>query len=152
MTNSTSTPSGIGTVILAEWIAKLREEGLPQTKGVLMNADGGMCCLGVLSVLANVDHTHQDNDLDHVFNFTGYEDKLEGENSEPADILVSCSCQPTYAFLKAVDPRLVSLQLPLDPTYAGGQTESSLVNVLMWMNDDGSSFAEIADLIEEKLS
>lgn len=118
--------------IKKRWIKALRSGKYKQTKGVLHNEDG-FCCLGVLCDLVKKE--------------LKLEWKLSETRSDVYDIPVYTICRgkcyhlprkvADYAKLKQTDP---SVSIDRHDVY-------SLANA----NDEGFTFNEIADIIEEKL-
>lgn len=112
------------------WVAALRSDEYPQSRGELRARDG-YCCLGVLTDLAVKAGVGvrwwQDGD-----GFYGVE-RLEGGLCYPEDGLVLAPVVRDWAGLDANDPSI------------GGKSLSDL--------NDGEclSFDEIADLVEENL-
>jgi hypothetical protein len=110
--------------IRAQWCAALRSGEYQQGRGQLRRHDG-YCCLGVLTDLAikagapTVLLSWDDED----------EDGLSVEGELPDDVRV-------WAGLADNDP-------VLDPGEPG-----ALWHTAAWHNDNGESFAEIADLID----
>lgn len=117
--------------IKEQWVAALRSGDYPQGTGHL-NYDGEFCCLGVLCELAAkagvVGRTTNDSGI-HV----QYGDSLAGEDEEfPSDPILD------WAELSTGNPVLSDghhLKLPAS----------------VWNDDEGASFAEIADMIEASL-
>lgn len=108
--------------IKAEWVADLRSGEYKQGRGHLRNADGTFCCLGVLCDGARR-HGLGDWDDNGYFNS---KDLSEGN--------------------EALLPKFVA-------DWAGLDTDNpdlGLYNAT-GLNDTGSSFAKIADLIDEYL-
>lgn len=118
--------------VKARWVEKLREPGLPQTKGALNRPepDGsipqGFCCLGVLceiaveeGVVARRVHPRS----------VGY-----GEQGNIGVLPVEVE---VWAGLDSCDPSWIDDEL-------GRSTLSS-------RNDNGTPFAELADIIEKEL-
>lgn len=113
------------------WVAKLREPGLVQSKH-LLNDGRGMCCLGVLcnvhnKVVGETDWEEPDEDRDYVRYLGAYE-------------LLPGSVK-SWAGMRSLDGTVVGDKSPL---LVGGEAYGDLASA----NDDGRTFAEIADAIE----
>ena len=113
--------------IKAKWLAALRGGKYKQTAGVLRD-ERGMCCLGVLIDVVDPKGWKQDRD-NCIFSYDG-EDQL-----------------PTAAFCKRV-----GLPAPVPKYVSKYGTCTTITDKLAEMNDDdGKSFTEIADFIEDVL-
>jgi hypothetical protein len=131
--------------VKAKWVAALRSGEYAQTRGYLHRARSGYCCLGVLceiavaeGVIEKGDYPYADDDEVHYGpegegSTTGLPDEVQvWAQIEGEDPLVR---RPEYA---RVNEYLVG-------TGRGGET------TLAALNDQGISFAQIADVIEEQL-
>jgi hypothetical protein len=121
-----------------KWLEALRSGKYEQTSGTL-SQDGKYCCLGVLCEVA----------IDSGLNI---EKKPRYPSSPHTDLMQydgdTCALPPSvqeWAFLKGKKSEDPIVTVPYH--YSNGESEFSLAN----LNDDGHSFAEIADLIEEHL-
>jgi hypothetical protein len=118
--------------IRARWTAALRSGDIRQAREVLNDGEGRCCCLGVLCDLAVADGVIEPAVYDEVEQSWVY---LDGE----ARILpLAVACWAGIAGQKAVD-----LANPV--VMADGEPAP-----LASLNDHGSTFAEIADLIDGK--
>jgi hypothetical protein len=121
--------------IKAEWLAALRDPEAKQTTGILNLVEPspvgpiGMCCLGVLCEVA-VKHGVVERSRG-----TYGAMKYRGDGDERAEDGVLPESVVTWAGLGSNNPRV-----------DGGHTNLSNLN-----DDEGLSFAEIADIIEEQL-
>lgn len=109
--------------IKAKWLAALRSGKYKQTSDVLHD-ERGMCCLGVLIDVVDPKGWKQ---AGWDYNRCSY----EGEDQ-----------LPTAAFCERV-----GLPAPVRKY----STRTTITNKLAEMNDDGKSFTEIADFIEDVL-
>jgi len=111
------------------WVAALRSGEYKQGVGQL-NENGDMCCLGVLCDLHSKATGNQwEGD---------YGVKLYGQHD-----CLPPSCVVQWAGLKEESP-YVKIQVSENP-------EDTMTQPLSELNDNGSTFEEIADLIEEQL-
>ena len=115
------------TITVAQWVAALRSGGYPQTKNHL-RTDKGFCCLGVACDLAAIPFAMSSSDI-YLYTF-----ELDG--------LI------TYKGMHL--PQSVLVDLDLEARHNGYESKS-LVDTIVVMNDRGSTFSEIADLIEKYL-
>ena len=116
--------------IAEEWIAKLRSGEVDQVQGVLADTDGGRCCLGVLCDMA------VEEDITQRFLSDG-------------------GTAYSYGSLDLSDDRRDYHTLPLSvQIWAGigdrfGMPQNIFGAVALTdLNDNGKTFAEIADVIE----
>lgn len=127
---------------VAEWIAALRSGKYEQGQNALC-ADGRFCCLGVLAEEAGVRR------LD------GDERSKEGYNDEVnpvykfgvggSDYAYSTTSIPSFlwpTFLEDLDLGMIVPETDL-------HMQDTLHSRLMSMNDEGSTFSDIADYIED---
>lgn len=119
-------PKRMNPEVKAKWLEALRSGNYQKTKAVLKraNIDGsiGYCCLGVLCEISGKGQFSYDTSLG-CFSFTG-----------------------SFGAVQSMPPSSVC-------EWAGLQEDFSLdvPNLLARMNDDGKSFVEIADWIEQNL-
>ena len=111
--------------IKAKWLAALRSGKYRQARSVLRSRLG-MCCLGVLIDVVDPEGWKQTDWNDGIFSYG-----RKGEDQ-----------LPTVAFCKRV-----GLPAP-ERKYS---TRTTITNKLAEMNDNGKSFSEIADFIEDVL-
>lgn len=106
---------------MQKWVKALRSGKYKQTKMMLNNGYGGYCCLGVLCDIS----------------------KTGKWNSVDLGCVLSYSCSPKK-FATSVLPKKVM-------KWAGMKTESGELGdrSLTGFNDEGKSFKEISDIIEE---
>jgi hypothetical protein len=122
--------------IKARWTAALRSGEYPQTTGALNRArayeeaPAGFCCLGVLCELAAEDG---------VVKHRTYSEILTGYTADGMDYIET-----------SILPDAVREWAGLDSRY-GLEIDREKDVTLTTLNDDGKSFAQIADLIEESL-
>lgn len=140
--------------VKAKWVAKLREEGLPQTRGALHQVEPytpdptdedryfekprptGMCCLGVLCVIAEQEGVVERRGVDEegrVFYpapWRNYQGQEEIENE--------------VAVLPPAVREWAGLDQPNPDVQSAGTSLAAL-------NDNGRSFRELADIIEKDL-
>ena len=119
--------------IKERWVAKLRSGDCLQGKDDLKydyNGETLYCCLGVLTELYAQEHG---------IKFTGDEDELKYGNGE-----LLCEAVQIWAGLESHDPVVIFIPLR-------GSISTNNVRELSIINDDGYSFAEIADMIEASL-
>ena len=119
--------------IKERWVAELRSGDYLQGTDNLKydcNGETRYCCLGVLTELYAQEHG---------IKFTGDEDELKYENGE-----LLCEAVQIWAGLESHDPVVSFIHLR-------GSASTNNVKGLSSINDDGYSFAEIADTIEELL-
>lgn len=119
--------------VKAQWIAALRSGEFHQGTGLLhkvMDGNHLFCCLGILCEVAeknNVDvrvSSYQDDN--DVITYDGYEDFL---------------------------PPKIQQWAGLDSPNPGTQQPTDIGNVratLSWLNDNGNTFSDIADIIERE--
>ena len=117
--------------IKAAWLAALRSGEYKQGVGSL-NKDGNMCCLGVLCDL----HSKTTGEV------------WEGKDAEGAEKYRNESAVPTgevveWSGIECDNPH-VKIQMSEDG-------EDTISMPLAELNDNGSTFEEIADLIEGQL-
>lgn len=114
--------------IKAKWLEALRSGKYEQGKGVLRDAENRFCCLGVLCDLISPDSWDEAPSLDNV--------------------MICGVAHDVSAFGYHYATHSSDTDLPFSL-----RTEVSLSaddqEVLIGMNDDGRSFAEIADHIEQ---
>ena len=111
-----------------QWVKALRSRKYKQCKLRLKNADGEFCVLGVLC-----DLYAKENEIDWEMSITGQSYLIEGSSTTlPQKVRSWAGIQR-----KAVD---FEDGQPTDP-----ETQ------LMYLNDNGTGFREIANVIEEKL-
>lgn len=133
--------------IKTRWIAALRSGEYRQTGNVLNNGEA-FCCLGVLSDLAVKDGLKEwDTEKDYEYGIETHEpgdaaDETYTETlSLPYDVAVWAGLQDEYAISSEIRVQEGVSEfdgLPITTTLAA-------------LNDKGSSFSEIADIIEKKL-
>jgi hypothetical protein len=111
---------------LREWVKALRSGTYTQGKELLRTSDGGYCCLGVLCELSALGQWEQDRYGDG-FSFAKLADKTERRE----DILPAWVARE-FGFVNA------------DGTVECDPWE------LAQMNDEGSTFEELADVIEKR--
>jgi hypothetical protein len=109
--------------IRAKWTEALRSDKYKQVTGFL-NADGGMCCLGVLCDILHPEQWKQDLDVDAGLYL------FDGEMQLPPDWIC------------------IEAGLPVPIRDGEG---SNPVNDLAEANDGGMTFEQIADIIEARL-
>ena len=120
--------------IKERWVAKLRSGDCLQGKEYLKhdcNGETRYCCLGVLTELYAQEHG---------IKFTGIGDELKFGGGDE----LICKAVQIWAGLESNNPGVIFRS----------NTDSILTNKyreLSYINDDGSSFAEIADMIEASL-
>lgn len=143
--------------VKALWVAKLREEGLPQTQGALNRVEPyepaeedrsfdrpkpvGMCCLGVLCEIA-VEHGITErlpdpDDEGRVAYLDHWTDPATGESFEKREIAILPVPVREWAGLHIDNPDVKV------PTHTGTPS-------LALLNDEGYTFPQIADIIEEQ--
>jgi hypothetical protein len=115
-----------------EWITALRSGIYKQGHGKLKDADGRYCCLGVACAIKNCD-----NILNKKFIYK------DGEIGK--DNMIS---HDKKALIKENTIPITSVE-NIPSTIRGMYSE--IANVLAELNDDGSSFKEIAEVIETYL-
>ena len=126
-----------------KWIAALRSGEYPQTRRTLHNGDG-YCCLGVLCEVAGLERQKISAGR------YGYVD-TDGLEIRYAEL------PPTFAKQNALrsqgtllSSKQISRSLGEERAHAlssrGGGEES-----IVWLNDSGATFGEIAQLIEDYL-
>ena len=124
----------------AEWIAALRSGKYKQGRQLLCN-EGRFCCLGVLADISGVPklNKYQEGQLNetYMFNIPGVE---QADWKQAAWSMIPIPLWPT--FLEDLD---LSVMVPAMDEYGC----DTLHNRLTRMNDDGFSFNEIANYIEE---
>lgn len=123
----------------AKWVRALRSGEYKQTTGVLRRTDtpglDGYCCLGVLCDLAGVTWV-QDEDGDWTAMYSN-EDGTDCEGGVLPDTLAIEVFGETY---NAQDPQV--------KIFIDDRNEKKTLSAL---NDQGYTFADIANLIEEQL-
>ena len=107
--------------IALRWIEALRDPSTKQTQGRLGKPDGSRCCLGVLCDVMGVPF----------YKCGGMVAKLEG---------------PGITVLPRIVQELADMASPNGEL--GNRTLDNLDNLAI-MNDNGASFTEIADIIEQ---
>ena len=120
--------------IKERWVAKLRSGDCLQGKEYLKhdcNGETRYCCLGVLTELYAQEHG---------IKFTGIGDELKFDGGDE----LICKAVQIWAGLESNNP-IVSF-IPLR-----GSISTNNARELSFVNDNGSSFAEIADMIEASL-
>lgn len=112
------------------WIDALRSKKYQQNFGVLKSKNG-YCCLGVLCDLYNIETGQGEWEKDTPLNFIKFSTFNEGDNTKylPEDVV-------QWAGLNNYNPTVI-----LD----------NISKTLASLNDEGSSFEEIAKVIEEYL-
>lgn len=146
--------------IKALWLHDLRSGEIPQTQEVLNDGDGARCCLGVLSDIAVRNGAAQvrydgGNGYTSVFYFT--EDRAtdeggwttfgdENDTNLPTGVAAWCGLDSDNESGPSIPARLVED----DPRIFGHHITAGVV-YLATLNDQGFTFEEIADLIEEHL-
>ena len=118
--------------IKAEWVAALRSGEYQQGTGTL-SMDGEFCCLGVLTDIA-VEHG--------VCSWVSTEDGLGVNRSGATETSVLPPVVMAWAGLASANP-----EIDLTNTAISEPDQHDLAH----LNDDGITFAQIADLIEEQL-
>lgn len=117
-----------------KWIAALRSGKFEQTSGELRSKDGkGFCCLGVACHLLRPNLWSKKEDVFKIRMKHGFNEK---------DSLVLDLPDTFPAFQAGYMPKRLAESVGLS-------TEDQ--KTLSTLNDDGNSFDEIADYIEEKL-
>jgi hypothetical protein len=108
--------------VKTRWVAALRSGEYRQGDGCLRNIADEFCCLGVLCDVHEVGGWHLDGGRE--FTYAGYDNELP-----PPDLKewAGLDWQSTYVVIDGV------------------------LNTLYHHNDNGRTFAEIADAIEEQL-
>lgn len=136
----------------AEWTQALRSGNFKQTKRMLSDGAGGFCCLGVLCEVKGlqksiVEDTSSASGLHVTYIFD--------PSISPADSIMSTTQAGVLGAASAgiipgkyEDTMLEDLALSTIVETPLGGTDS-LDCVLMSMNDEGKTFAEIADYIEQ---
>lgn len=115
----------------AKWVAALRSGEYQQTTGALRK-EGGYCCLGVLCDVAGATWSRGDpNDRYWIATYNG--EREEG-------VLPGSLARAIFGAYEHQDPRVI--------VYAGDRNHKTTLSVL---NDDGKTFAELANIIEEQL-
>jgi hypothetical protein len=116
-----------------KWLDVLRSDLYTQVKGRLGNGANGRCCLGVGADIAGV-HSYVDKRQSHKGNL-----EFKARLYEDRKLTTSLDSDLKYDFPSTDMLRRM-----------GGLGHQEAGN-LAEMNDDGVSFGEIADYIEEKL-
>jgi hypothetical protein len=123
---------------VAQWTAALRSGKYEQGQNALCQ-NGLFCCLGVLAEIADVP---QMDAVERIANGYDYDEdpiyKFEGNGWSSTSI--PSPLWPT--FLEDLD---LSMMVPATDLHV----RDTLHNRLMTMNDDGSTFSDIADYIED---
>ena len=120
--------------IKERWVAKLRSGDCLQGRSGLKydcNGETRYCCLGVLTELYAQEHG---------IKFTVNGNKLKYDQGEE----LICEAVRVWAGLESHDPEVSFIPLR-------GSISTNNVRELSIINDSGSSFAEIADMIEASL-
>lgn len=150
--------------IKAEWVAKLRDPSTQQTKGVLnrivedvvyrYSPDSrevlpvGMCCLGVLCEIAVeqgvIEHFHSDDEEPGVI---GYATAERGSDR----ILRETGVLPREVAIWAGVNHNPSVPLPEDAPLPEDVKAERDQATLAYLNDQGTPFPVLADLIEKGL-
>jgi hypothetical protein len=126
MNDTTQTaPEPLSTAV-QQWIAALRSGKYTQGKNYL-NADGSLCCLGVACEI--------------------FKDELNLNITTTTTIDIDKEVT-RYNRFYGVLPQIVSDHLGLSTCY--GSLSKHDYSSLYSMNDNGKTFAEIADIIESK--
>lgn len=132
------------------WVAKLREPDLPQTKGALKK-DDGFCCLGVaceVSGLGKWIEEGQDGMTTFYYTIPIADSAAEtrGASTLPVDVQLWLGLEP-YKRGEGDNPII-------GPKYTGTTRTGLPANGVDYSaaewNDEGKTFAEIADMIEER--
>lgn len=124
------------------WVAALRSGKYEQGRLSLCSADGQFCCLGVLAEITDVPIMGAEER-----NNTGFADESGDVYMFPKNDVGYGNSQTTIpyhlwsTYLEDLD---LGMMVPGNELHPAG----SLHNRLMAMNDEGSSFEEIADFIE----
>lgn len=124
--------------IKARWVAALRSDEYEQGKDWLCK-DGKYCCLGVLSDLAVKDGVIDAPEA------TTWDEAALNFDGEPA-LLPEAVAE--WAGIMRFDEHYDGVVVPAeDPIVPFGDEEKTLAE----LNDEGKTFSELADLIEEHL-
>lgn len=118
--------------IKAKWVAALRSGKYKQGKAVLKDTEGRFCCLGVLCDIYNPDGWGEPVTVGVVY--TGHSFGVEGDCSSTVlpDVVVKWANMPGS-----------------NPTVIVNECGDSIS--VAELNDQGDTFVDIADLIEENL-
>jgi hypothetical protein len=119
--------------IKQRWLEKLRSGQIPQARGVLRTEEGGMCCLGVL--------------LD-VISPNGWTGPIKDED-RPCRIHGHRMATGSHDFIEGIDRQ--RLGLTADVRNEEREYQTTVAHYLAFMNDEGKSFAQIADWIEANI-
>jgi hypothetical protein len=122
----------------AEWIAALRSGKYKQGRQLLCKNEH-FCCLGVLADISGVPKVKSRNDPQQEHTHETYVFELSGSIA-PSYSMIPVPLWPT--FLEDLD---LSMMVPVPDQYGC----DTLHNRLVKMNDDGFSFNEIANYIED---
>lgn len=131
--NTTPAPTKLDPAIKADWVSALRSGEYSQAQGALQKG-GGFCCLGVLcevAIKAGVDVRIGKACECDADDCDGISVTYNDSDAYPPDVV------QVWAGMNSMDPMVVDNE---------GAARS-----LSGLNDGGSTFTEIADLIEEQL-
>jgi hypothetical protein len=135
-----------------QWLTALRSGEYTQAQEYLRTADDGYCCLGVLCDLAVkggvIGEPHQDGP-EAVWEYGNFPDDSGTQLPQAvADWAFGKEGDPYLFTARSVNPGIGgSAREGTDPNPDTGRYYVSLAE----LNDEGSSFAEIANLIEKYL-
>jgi hypothetical protein len=128
--------------IKQKWLNALRSGEYQQTKGFLRKEDG-FCCLGILCDLYG-----KENNVEWNLTNNGHNYKFqESESYLPSSVMEWSGLSGNGKTL-SVEQACSQLKRELIHVNLGGETNLPFFSGL---NDSGSTFNEIADLIEEHL-
>jgi hypothetical protein len=138
----------------SEWLQALRSGNFQQTKHRLSDGAGGFCCLGVLCEVKGLQKKIESDDVadtgvrvTYIFNPDVGPDQV-GQDGPSVDTNGTSTAMIPVRYLDTVLEDL-KLSRTVDDPFLGGQ--DALDSILMTMNDEGKTFAEIADFIEAQL-
>lgn len=124
----------------AQWLEALRSGKYKQAKNTLKSADGGFCCLGVLCDAKGVPARIDGGSTFYIFDDVAEHDLATREigsfKSKSAGII---PFRPQQTILEDLD---LAKEITVDGS------ADSICSFLISMNDNGNTFAEIADFIE----
>lgn len=117
--------------VIRKWVDALRSGEYRQGDGGLRDENDKFCCLGVLCDLAEKEKVIEEPSLSCSNYYYAYGD-------EDNDVTLPYEVR-SWSGLEDCDPTLI------DPTHENDEGYSAAA-----LNDDGKTFAELADLIEAK--
>lgn len=141
--------------IKAEWIAELRNPEAKQGTGVLRDADGSRCCLGVLCDIAVKHGVIPEPEWSDVVPVAAEYEDWSGTVRIPAsytppDKVVVWSGIPNCNPLINLTPELAE-RVRAAGSWVRVNHDTGYRSSLAGINDAGIPFAEIAQLIEDQL-